>query len=86
MVTVKPPKKLSIPLAPVASSALSHVGYDPSTLTLAVKFKGSNTEHHYGEFSPKKWEDMRAAESIGTFHATHVRSHHPHSIPESEAD
>ena len=85
MVTVKPPKKLSVKLQQVNSSALSHVGYDPATLTLAVKFNGNNTVHHYGEFSPKKWADMQAAESIGKFHAQHVRNHHPHSVPGDEA-
>lgn len=73
-----------VDLNPVESSSLAAVGYHLPTLTLAVKFKNSDTVHHYGDVMPKKWEQMQGAESMGSFFAKHVRNHHPHSIVEAD--
>lgn len=72
-----------VDLNPVESSSLAAVGYHLPTLTLAVTFKNSNTVHHYSDVTPKKWEQMQAAESMGSFFSTKVRNHHPHIGPDA---
>jgi hypothetical protein len=75
-----------VELNPVESSSLAAVGYYLPTMTLAVKFKNSDIVHHYEEVTPKKWEQMQAAESMGSFFANKVRNEHPHSIVEADVE
>lgn len=73
-----------IDLQPVASSNLAAIGYDLASQTAAVKFKHSDTIHHYGEFSAEKWASWQAADSKGMFFAAEVRNQHPHTIVPTE--
>lgn len=74
------PMKPNIALKPIESSSIAAIGYDPATQTLGVQFKRSPEVHHYSDVLPKKWADLQAAESVGSFFASHVRNHHPHSV------
>lgn len=69
---------------PVKSQALAEIAYHPESLTLAVRFKPGGPVHRYRDVTPKKWADMQAADSLGSFFATRVRNHHPHIGPDAE--
>lgn len=67
-------------LMPVKSSNLHAVGYDPVSQVLRVQFKGSGDQvgkvFEYAGVPPKKFAEMQAAKSVGSFFSTKVRMEH----------
>ena len=61
----------------VQSSAITAIGYDPNTETLAVRFK-SGAEHHYENVRPVQHEAFVNAPSIGRYFQQNIkgRPHH----------
>lgn len=59
-------------MAPVKSSNVEEVGYDPEARILAVKFKSGGV-YHYSDVPPNLFEEMNKADSIGSFIARRVR-------------
>lgn len=66
------PAMPAIAMQPVQSSMLAVHGYDASSRTLAVEFKGGGT-YHYTDVPPEVVADMLAAGSIGGFFAKNIR-------------
>ncbi|SDR16916.1 KTSC domain-containing protein [Paraburkholderia tuberum] len=69
----------------VESSQIHSIGYDPSTGTLAVRFKDGKTGaptslYYYSNFTPSNFEALRQAKSIGTHFHHHIRPF-PHRFP-----
>lgn len=58
--------------APVKSSNIEEVGYDPVTKTLAVKFKNGGL-YHYADVGPEVHAELVKADSIGGFLHSHVK-------------
>lgn len=68
----------SIPLKPVASSALAAIGHDPATETLAVQmFQGSKpgNVYHYANVTLAEYSAMAGAKSLGEHLARHIKAH-----------
>lgn len=68
----------SIPLKPVASTALAAIGHDPATETLAVQmFQGSKpgNVYHYANVSLAEYSAMASAKSLGEHLARHIKAH-----------
>ena len=61
--------------APVSSSNIHSVGYDPQAQVLEVKFH-SGAHWRYQDVSPAAHEAMMAAESIGKHFNAHIRGLH----------
>lgn len=64
------------PLLPVQSSMLSHLGYDPASRVLAVRFKNSSFVHHHRDVPPEvaaQLTHLPPTESIGRAFNNHVR-------------
>lgn len=59
-------------IAPIASRAISGLGYDPSRQVLRVAFR-SGTVYDYAGASPKLVKELLHAESKGAFFASHIR-------------
>ena len=57
---------------PVDSSAIASVGYDRSTATLEVEFRGGAT-YQYLDVPERLVVAFRAAPSLGRFHADRVK-------------
>jgi hypothetical protein len=57
---------------PVDSSALRSVGYDAGSRILEIEFS-SGAVYRYRNVPPKVYFELLAAESCGTYFATHVR-------------
>ncbi|MGF6806257.1 hypothetical protein OKW30_001383 [Paraburkholderia sp. Clong3] len=62
----------------VESSQIHSIGYDPSTGTLAVRFKDGKTGaptslYYYSNFTPSNFEALRQAESIGSHFYRRIR-------------
>jgi len=58
---------------PVESSFLSHLGYDPNSRTLAVRFSSGTLVHHHG-VPPELHAAFVAAPSKGKFYGVAVRN------------
>lgn len=59
-----------INLTPCQSSRIHAHGYCPDTNTLALQFKSKGLPgpvYHYAGFEPEAYEDLKRAESLGTF-------------------
>ncbi|WP_219726009.1 KTSC domain-containing protein [Janthinobacterium sp. ROICE36] len=68
----------SIPLKPVASSALAAIGHDPATETLAVQmFQGAKpgNVYHYANVTLIEYSAMASAKSLGEYLALHIKAH-----------
>jgi hypothetical protein len=70
----KPAQPLKISLSPVKSSQISHIGHDPATNTLAVKFNRGDTEYHYPNVDEKAFNAFKGAESLGKYFGKHIKS------------
>ena len=62
-------------MIPVESEAISHVGYDPTSATMRIRFKHGGT-YEYGNVHPDKHQGLISAESIGGHFQKHIRPHH----------
>lgn len=61
---------------PVVSSAIEMVGYDPTTLVLAVRFAGGAI-HLYTGVPSHIYDDLLAAESKGFFVNKYIKPSYP---------
>ncbi|HEV2846812.1 MAG TPA: KTSC domain-containing protein [Thermoanaerobaculia bacterium] len=57
---------------PVASSAISSVGYDERKSMLEVEFQ-SGAVYEYFDVPPKVWRELQAADSKGRFLSRRIR-------------
>lgn len=57
-------KHPEIPLTAVASKAVSHIGYDADSQTLAVRFS-KGTTYHYANVPASLHHELAQAKSIG---------------------
>ena len=60
----------------VSSSQISEIGHDPSSNTMAVRFKHGGTLYHYKGVSAEKFEQFKTSESIGSFLGKHIKGQH----------
>ncbi len=58
----------------VKSSMLTHVGHDPMTNKLTVRFTNGG-EYVYDEVTEDEYKDLMEAKSIGAHFAQHIRPH-----------
>lgn len=76
----KRPAPPAIKMSPCKSSNIHEHGYDPTTRTLAVRFKGRDGKpgdlYHYHDVTPTTHAAMLKAESIGSFLNAHVKATH----------
>ncbi|HYX22693.1 MAG TPA: KTSC domain-containing protein [Thermoanaerobaculia bacterium] len=61
---------------PVASSAISSVGYDERSSVLEVEFR-SGTVYDYFDVPPKVWKALLGAPSKGRFVTRRIRDRFP---------
>jgi hypothetical protein len=62
-------------MVPVASSALSAVGYDPERQVLRVEFR-SRAMHEYEGVGPAKYQAVLGAPSLGRHFRKHILGQH----------
>ncbi|MDI6451441.1 KTSC domain-containing protein [Anaerobaca lacustris] len=60
---------------PVTSSNVVSIGYDPSTLTLEVEFKG-NSVYQYFDVPEVVYQELMRARSIGQFMHANIRNNY----------
>ena len=60
-------------MKPVTSSQITSIGYDATTKTLAVLFKGGTSPYHYANVPASLFVDMIVAESIGSFFYKNIK-------------
>jgi hypothetical protein len=65
-------------MTPIESSNITHVGHDPSTNTLHVRFKSGGNDAHwsYADVPPEKHREMMDAPSKGSFFARNIKGKH----------
>lgn len=68
--TTNPP---AINLMPCESSQIKGYGYDAASRTLAIQFRSNGATYHYSDVPPELVEDMKKAESVGSFFGKHIR-------------
>jgi hypothetical protein len=76
-------KSLKISLSPVVSSQISHIGHDPETNTMSIKYK-SGGEYHYAGVDSKAFETFKGAKSLGKHFNAHFRGHKFTKLPEAK--
>jgi hypothetical protein len=63
----------------VESSQIEAVGYDESTQTLAIRFKGKGEApgslYHYNNLTAEDFAAFKSAESIGSHFYKHIKPH-----------
>lgn len=62
-----------IELTPVESSVLSGHAYDAPSQTLIVRMKSNDKEYRYADVPQEVYDQMLAAESIGSFYSRNIR-------------
>lgn len=60
-------------LKPVSSSSISHVGHDPQTQTLTVKFANGGL-YHYDGVPASEHDALMSAPSVGKHFAERIRN------------
>lgn len=73
----------SIKLDAVKSSQISHVGYDPKTKTMAIKYASGGT-YHYDGVDQKSFEEFKGAKSLGSHFNKTFRGHKFTKLPEEK--
>ncbi len=70
-----PASTIALTLTPTSSQLYGH-GYDAGTQTLALEFNSNHAlkTYHYPGFTPEMYEDMKKAESIGSFFYKHIKA------------
>lgn len=63
----------AIETKPVESSNLAAIGYDAESKTLQVDFKNGK-RFQYPNVPPERFAELQAAESVGKFFATRIKS------------
>ena len=64
-----------VKFAPVSSSNIHSVGYDPATRALEVKFH-SGSHYRYLDVDPTVHQALMASDSLGSFFGKHIRGKH----------
>lgn len=64
--------------APIDSTSLASVGYDPSQRILEVEFHGGRVYRYFG-VPPRRYEELLSAESVGRFLNTEIKGVYPYS-------
>jgi hypothetical protein len=62
----------------VSSSAISRVGYDSHSMTLAVEWRSAGL-YHYFEVSEATFSELKNAASVGNFVSTVIKPNHRYS-------
>ena len=62
------------------SSNISHYGYDATSKTLAVQFKGGGKTYHYADVPGDLFIQMGKAESVGKFIVGQVVGKFKHTL------
>lgn len=65
---------MTVTMAPVKSSNIEAIGYDPASRELHVKFKSGG--YVYADVAPDKHAALMKAESKGKHVHEHIRPHH----------
>lgn len=74
---------MHIPMQECESSNIAAHGYDATSKTLAIKFKGTGAVYHYHEVPADVAHELANAESIGRFFGQHIRPKFKHTaIPQ----
>jgi hypothetical protein len=71
---------------PVASSLISHLGYDAETETLAVCFIEGERTYYYPGVPQVIYEGLRQAPSVGKHFGRHVRGYYSGILQPTEED
>lgn len=66
----------NITMHAVTSKQIKEIGHDPKTDTLAVRFSHGGTLYHYAGVDAKKFEEFKAAESLGAFLGQSIKGKH----------
>lgn len=77
----------NIPLTPVKSSLITHVGHDPANNELQVRFHGTGDKvkgklYRYGNVTEEQFAEMMAAKSIGGYYCRIIRGNADHPATE----
>lgn len=59
--------------APITSSSVASVGYDPNTMTLEVEF-GDGSVYQYFDVPETVYQDLMSATSVGTYLNQNIRA------------
>lgn len=65
------------------SSQIRGYGYDPTSKTLSVKFKGGGT-YHYHNVPAETYDAMKAAKSVGSFLGSSIKGTYAFTKMEEE--
>ncbi len=65
----------TIDMQPVESGQIAAVGFDSAEKILAVQFKNGGLYHYHG-VPQEKFAALMQAESVGKFHAQHIKGKH----------
>jgi hypothetical protein len=71
---------------PVASSLISHLGYDQDTQTMAVRFVAGHRTYHYPGVPHVLYEGLRQAPSPGAHFGRHIRGYYSGFLQPAEED
>jgi hypothetical protein len=71
-----PQSTIPLALTPDSSQIHGH-GYENGTLALEFKSNASKVTYHYPNFSPEKYEELKAAPSIGSFFYKNIKNQYP---------
>ena len=75
-----------ITLSAVKSSNIAATGYDASSKTLAVQFKGGGKTYHYSDVPESVFTDMGKAASVGKFIGAQVVGKFKHALQTAKVD
>jgi KTSC domain len=64
--------------APIHSSSLASIGYDPASRTLEVEFQGGRVYRYFG-VPPARYRALLQAESAGRFLNTRIKGVYEYS-------
>lgn len=67
---------MNMKYTPVNSSSISHIGYNPDTETLHVRFQHGSREYAYPGVPAHEHEALLKAESVGRHFMQHIRPHY----------
>jgi hypothetical protein len=73
----------TIDMQPVESSQIAAVGFDSAENILAVQFKRGGL-YFYHDVPREKFDALMQAESVGKFHAQHIKLAHRFTKPDAE--
>lgn len=66
----------TITMHPVDSSQISAIGYDSAEKVLAIQFSRGGL-YHYLDVPQEKFDALLGSDSVGRYHAQHIKGAHP---------